>query len=69
MSRPWKQSEDEFLIFYGRCVGHGFVCLHDLDRTPEEGRERLAWLAENKRDLVLRLEAEADFDPDTKVIQ
>lgn len=65
MSRPWTQSEDQILIFYGRCVGHAYVATHDLGRTANAGRRRIAWLMKNKRDLVLKLEAEADAEPVT----
>jgi hypothetical protein len=63
-TRPWTDTDDRFLIFYGRCVGHEYVGEHDLGRAPGEATERLAWLVENRPLLVRQLEAEADKEPE-----
>ena len=58
--RSWADDDDQFLIFYGRCVGHEFVGEHDLNRQPGEATDRMIWLRANKPSLVQELEAAAD---------
>lgn len=61
MLPAWSARQDDFLITYGGCMGDGyaFVASHDLGRTEQEGRDRIAWLRANRPLLVMLIESDA----------
>lgn len=56
--KRWTDKQDEFLIYWGACVGHAHVARWDLGRSENAGRRRIALLRKTKQDLVRRLEDE-----------
>lgn len=69
MTREWTEAEDQFLVFYARCLGGlgeegaiAHLSRWDMNRPEAELRDRLALLRRERPDFVADLEAKADHD-------
>ncbi len=60
-TKAWTKEEDYKLVAWGCGFedGHGFVARHDLDRTEQEGIDRIAALRAEHPTWVAQVEADA----------
>jgi hypothetical protein len=67
--KHWAPREDDLLVTWGACLGfpgaHAFVAEHDLNRSANAGRRRIAWLRESRPDFVVALEKQALAERET----
>lgn len=51
LESEWIEQDDVFLLRFGCLLGVEWIAMHDLGRSEEEARERVAWLRENRPEL------------------